>query len=243
MRNLLLSGSLILATLPALAAEMSDAERAAFREEVKAYLLEHPEIIVEAMTVLQAKQDAAEGAQDLALVKANLTAITQDGTSWVGGNPDGDITIVEFTDYRCGYCRKAFAEVEELIKSDGNIRFVVKEFPILGDASIISSRFAIAVLQLHGQDAYKRAHDGLITLRGDPDDATLSALAVELGLDAAPLLARMMAPEVDAVIAANHALGDALQISGTPTFVVGGQLLRGYLPLDQMQAVVAQERS
>jgi len=231
-----------LTALPSWAGEMTDAERAAFRAEVKAYLLENPEVIVEAMTVLQGRQETAAAQQDVALVNTNKAALFDDAASWVGGNPDGDVTIVEFTDYRCGYCRKAFAEIEELIKADGNIRFIVKEFPILGDASVVSSRFAIAVLQLHGADAYKRAHDGLISLRGEPDDATLSALAGELGLDAAPILARMAAPEVDAVIAANHTLGDAMQISGTPTFVVGGQLLRGYLPLDAMQKVVADER-
>ncbi len=229
-------------SLPAHSAEMSEAERTAFRAEVKAYLLENPEIIIEAMTILQSRQEAAAQQQDGDLVATHKAALFEDANSWVGGNPDGDITIVEFTDYRCGYCRKAFTEIEELVKSDGNIRFIVKEFPILGDASLISARFAIAVLQLHGADAYKRAHDGLIALRGEPDDATLTALAGELGLDGTAILARMAAPEVDAVIAANHALGDAMQISGTPTFVVGGQLLRGYLPLAEMQKVVAQER-
>jgi protein-disulfide isomerase len=242
MRPILLAAALTLAPLPAFAQDMSEAERAAFRAEVKAYLMENPEVIMEAIEVLQARQEAAEGAEDLALVQTHKDALFSDGASWVGGNPDGDVTIVEFTDYRCGYCRKAFTEIEELIKVDGNIRFVVKEFPILGDASVISARFAIAVLQLHGGDAYKRAHDGLITLRGEPDEATLTALAGELGLDAAPILARMAAPEVDAVIAANHALGDALRISGTPTFVVGSQMLRGYLPLEAMQEVVAAER-
>lgn len=242
MRRILLSSALALSLTPALAAEMSEEERAAFRAEVRAYLLDNPEVLMEALDVLQARQDAAKANQDLQFVADNKEALFNDANSWVGGNPDGDITIVEFTDYRCGYCRKAFAEIEELIKADGNIRFVVKEFPILGDASLISARFAIAVLQLHGGEAYKAAHDGLITLRGEPDEATLTALAGELGLDAAPILARMNAPEVEAVIAANHALGDAMQISGTPTFVVGSQMLRGYLPLDAMQEVVAEER-
>jgi protein-disulfide isomerase len=242
MRPLILAAATTLLSLPALAADMTDAERSAFRSEVRDYLLENPEVLMEALEVLQTRNDAADGAQDLALVQDNLKALVDDGVSWVGGNPQGDVTIVEFTDYRCGYCRKAFAEIEELIKADGNIRFVVKEFPILGDSSVISSRFAIAVLQLHGADAYKAAHDGLITLRGEPDDSTLSALAGEIGLDPAPILEKMKTPEVDAVIAANHALGDAMKISGTPTFVVGGQLLRGYLPLEAMQKVVAQER-
>lgn len=244
MRPALILPSALLALLaaPLQAQDMTETQRATFQAEVRAYLLENPEVIVEAMNVLRMRDEAAEGAEDLALVAANKDALLNDPASWVGGNPDGDITIVEFTDYRCGYCRKAFAEIEELIKSDGNIRFIVKEFPILGDASMISSQFALAVLQLHGPDAYKSAHDGLISLRGEPDSATLSALAQDIGLEAAPILARMSGPEVAAQINANYTLAEALKISGTPTFVVGDQLLRGYLPLEQMQQVVAQER-
>lgn len=225
------------------AADMTEAERSAFRAEVRAYLLENPEVLVEAMTELQARKDAADLSKDEALLTTYKAELFDDPKSYVGGNPDGDITIVEFTDYRCGYCRKAFAEIEELVKSDGNIRFVVKEYPILGEASVISSRFAIAVLQLHGAEAYKAAHDGLITLRGEPDAETLTRLAETLGLKAADVLARMTAPEVDAVISANEDLGMKMQISGTPTFVVGGQLVRGYVPLQQMQEIVAAERA
>ena len=225
------------------AAEMTPAEREAFRAEVRAYLLENPEVLVEAMTELQSRKDAADAAKDQALLTTYKTELFNDPNSYVGGNPDGDITIVEFTDYRCTYCRKAFSEIEELVKSDGNIRFVVKEYPILGDSSVISTRFAIAVLQLHGPDAYKAAHDGLITLRGEPDATTLSRLAESLGLKADDILTRMNAPEVDAVIAANQDLGLKMSISGTPTFVVGGQMLRGYVPLEQMQQIVAAERA
>lgn len=225
------------------AAAMTEAERAAFRAEVRAYLLENPEVLIEAMDVLQSREAETAAARDVQMLADNKEALLNDPASWVGGNPQGDITIVEFTDYRCGYCRKAFAEVEELVKSDGNIRFVLKEFPILGEDSVISSRFAIAVRQLHGDEAYKKAHDALITLRGTPDAATLGALAVDLGLEAGPIIARMNADEVTAVIAANHAMADKLQISGTPTFVLGDQLLRGYVPLDAMRQLVAEERA
>ncbi len=222
--------------------EMTEAERAAFREEVKAYLLANPEVIVEAMGVLQDREDSAAAARDLKTLADNHDAIYADAESWVGGNPDGDITVVEFMDYSCGYCRKAYSEVEELVKSDGNIRFVLKEFPILGDASVAASRFAIAVRQLHGDDAYKAAHDGLITLRGAPDEASLTRLAQDLKLDPAPILARMNSDEVTKVIAANHALANKLEISGTPTFVVDDTLVRGYVPLAGMRKIVAAER-
>jgi protein-disulfide isomerase len=213
---------------------MTEAERAAFRAEVKAYLLDNPEVLVEAMNVLQDRQDMAEAARDAEMLQTHAEAIFEDPASFVGGNPDGDITVVEFLDYRCSYCRKANAEVAELVASDGNIRFVVKEFPILGADSVASSRFAIAVLQLHG---------ALMTLRGSPDAETLARMAGELGLDPQPILDHMASDEVTAVIEANHALGDALAISGTPTFVIDGTMLRGYVPLDGMRQIVADERA
>ena len=229
---------------PAIAQDaMTDAERLAFRAEVKAYLLENPEVLVEAMNVLQDRQDTAEASRDAELLQTNAAAIFEDPASYVGGNPQGDITVVEFLDYRCSYCRKAVEEVAELVKSDGNIRFIVKEFPILGEDSVTSSRFAISVLQLHGAEVYATLHHALMTLRGSPDPATLTRMATDLGLEPQPILDHMNTPEVTAVIEANRALGDALAISGTPTFVVNGTLLRGYLPLDGMRQIVADERA
>ncbi len=234
-----------LAAAPAFADEaktMTDAERTAFRAEVRSYLLENPEVLMEAITILQDRSDAAAADGDKAIIAANADAIFKDESSWVGGNPDGDVTVVEFMDYRCGYCRKAYDEVAQLIKADGNIRFIVKEFPILGEASDLSSRFAVAVLQLAGPDAYEAAHDALIQLRGEPTTDTLQRLAGDLGLDSAAIMARMDAPEVKAVIGANHALAGKLQINGTPTFVIGDTMVRGYLPLEGMAAMVAEAR-
>jgi protein-disulfide isomerase len=224
-------------------AELSDDDRAAFRDEVRAYLLENPEIIVEAMQVLKDRQAAAEAENDIALVKDNAISLFNSDTDWVGGNKTGDITIVEFMDYQCGYCKKAHAEVAELIKSDGNIRLILKEYPILGDASDLAARFAIAVRQLAGDDAYEQAHITLMTLRGEIDSASLGRIATDLGLDPAAVNTQMQTAEVTAVINANHALGDVMQINGTPAFVIDQTLLRGYVPLDGMRQVVAEERN
>ncbi len=231
--------------LPAFAGglgDMSDAERTAFRAEVRSYLVENPEVLVEAMNELQSRQETAAAATDAELLVTYKDEIYNDSHSWVGGNPDGDITVVEFMDYRCGYCRKAFTEVDQLVKADGNIRLIFKEYPILGEDSIASSRFAIAILQLAGPDAYLKAHDALISLRGKPDEATLTALATELGADPAAVIAKMSSPEVSEVITKNQELGSKMQINGTPTFVVQGSMLRGYVPLDGMQQIVAEER-
>jgi protein-disulfide isomerase len=224
-------------------ATMTPAEREAFRAEVRQYLLDNPEVLIEAMDVLNARQAALEAQSDAALVEQHAADIFNDPASWAGGNPEGDITVVEFTDYRCGYCRKAYDEVAELVKSDGNIRFVVKEYPILGEASLISARFAIAVRQIGGDEAYEQAHDALIRLRGDPTPQTLGKLAETLGLDPDATLARMESDEVTAVIAANHDLGQRLGINGTPTFVIDSTMVRGYVPLEGMRQIVAEERA
>ena len=223
--------------------EMTDAERAAFRDEVKLYLLENPEVITEALQVLQDRQDQAAAAQDQTILSQNAEAIFKDPASWAGGNPNGDITIVEFMDYRCPYCRKAFSEVDDLVKTDGKIRFVVKAFPILGEDSINSSRFVIAMRMLHGDDAYKKSYDALITLKGSPDPETLSRLTRDLGFDPKPILDLMPDPKITAILAANHALADKLNISGTPTFVIDHNMLRGYVPEEEMRKIVAEQRA
>lgn len=246
MRRLLPTATLALALAgPAAALDltaMTDAERAAFRDEVRAYLLDNPEVLLEAINVLEERKAAAEAADDASLIAANADALFNDGHSWVGGNPEGDVTVVEFLDYRCGYCKRAFPEVNELLSSDGNIRFIVKEFPILGDESLMAARFAIAVKAVAGDEAYARVHDALMTFRGQISQDSLSALARSEGLDAEAVLAAMGDPEVDAVIAANHELASRLRISGTPSFVFGNRMLRGYVPLEAMRQVVEEQR-
>ena len=234
-----------LAALPAAAFDidaMSEAERDAFREEVRAYLLDNPEVLMEAIAVLEAREAAGQAEADAEMIAANAAALYETPSSWVGGNPDGDITIVEFLDYRCGFCRRAHPVIGELLEADGNIRLIVKEFPILGEESVLASRFALAVRAAHGDDAYKRVHDALMEMRGGVTDDSLAGIAEAEGFDAPSLLEAMNTPEITEIIDTNRALASAMSISGTPSFVVGDQLLRGFLPLDGMQAVVAEER-
>lgn len=221
---------------------MTDTERAAFRAEIRAYLLENPEIIIEAVNVLEERKATAQAQSDVHLIDMYADDLFDDGYSWIGGNPDGDVTIVEFMDYRCGFCRRAVPEIAKLLSSDGNIRIIVKEFPILGEASMISSRFAIATQKIAGPDAYKQVHDALIELTTDPTDVVLRRLAEGLALDADAIMAHMDSDEVTEVIARNRHLGQQLQINGTPSFVFESQLMRGYLTADQMAQAVARER-
>ncbi len=237
--------ALALAAPPALATDidaMTGAERQAFRDEVRAYLLENPEVLMEAIRVLETREAQAQFESDADLVAQHEKALFGDGESWVGGNPEGDVTIVEFMDYRCGYCRRAFPEVAELVESDGNIRFVVKEFPILGDQSVLASRFAIATQRVAGDEAYEAVHDALMTLPADVSPESLRALAEEQDLDYDAIAAEMEAPEVARRIAETRALGSSLGIQGTPSFVIGDSMVRGYAPLEKMREIVDEVR-
>ena len=238
-----LFAALIAAPAAADLTDMTDAERQAFHDEVRAYLLENPEVLMEAIGVLEERQAQAQADADAHLVRDHSEALFDDGRSWIGGNPEGDVTVVEFLDYRCGYCRRAHPEVTDLVEADGDIRYIVKEFPILGEQSLLASRFAIATRRTAGDDAYAKVHDALMTLRSDVTRPALERVAKSLDLDAAEIFREMEAPEVEAEIGANMALAQALGISGTPTFIVENQMLRGYLPQSEMERVVEAERS
>lgn len=222
---------------------MTDAERADFRAEIRSYLMENPEVLMEAIGVLEQREQAAKAGNDVSLAQNYQDQLFNDGHSYVGGNPDGDITIVEFMDYRCGYCKKAFPEVAALIAGDGNIRYIVKEFPILGEASMLASQFAVAVKIVAGDEAYSDVHNTLMEFRGDVNQTSLNRLAESLELDVAAIAVEMGGSEVAQIINDNRLLGQAMQITGTPTFVVQDQMLRGYVPFAQMEQIVASVRS
>ncbi|MBN7786766.1 DsbA family protein [Ponticoccus gilvus] len=222
---------------------MTEDQRAAFGAQVRAYLMENPQVIMDAVAALEQQQAAQQAAADDSLVSDNLDRLLNDGYSWVGGNPEGDVTVVEFMDYRCGYCRKAQPEVDELIAADGNIRLIVKEFPILGEASVLSSKFAIATQIVAGDEAYKAVHDALIALEGAPGEPQLSRMATTLGLDFDAIAAEMDSDEVQRRIAETRELAIDMQINGTPSFVFGDQMVRGYVPLQGMEQIVAQLRA
>lgn len=207
---------------------------AEFGAQVRAYLMENPEVIFEAVAAFERRTAMSQADMDSDLVMVNASALFESPHDWVGGNLEGDITLVEFVDYRCGFCRRAHDEIEALLEQDQGIRFIVKEFPILGPDSEASSRFAIAVLQLAGPEAYKAAHDALITLQGPPDDFALEAISDEIGIDFAAVEAHMDSDEVSTVIEENRLLAQRLRISGTPTFVMETEMLRGYVPVDTL---------
>ncbi len=239
-----LIAALLLTATPVMAFDiqaMSDTEKAAFGEAVREYLMANPEVLIESINVLEERRAAESVQNDSQLVAANREAIFNDGHSWVGGNPDGDLTMVEFIDYRCGVCRRFNQEVHDLVAADGNIRLILKEFPILGQDSEASSRFAVAVKQIAGDDAYMKAHDELITLRGPATLEALKEVADRIGVDGEAIIKHMNTEDVTTVLRENRQLAERMAIQGTPTFVIGDELLRG-VPQAGLTAVVKQIR-
>lgn len=243
-KSALLTG-LLTASTPALALDlnaMSVQEKDQFGQQVREYLLQNPDIIMEVFSILEQRQQQDELEQDALLITSNLEEIQNDGFSWEGGNPDGDITLVEFLDYKCAYCRKAHGEVANLIKADGNIRLVVKEYPILSEDSYELSRAAIATLQSLGPDAYKKMYNQFIEHDGPVNDQVIAFLAKKVGLDGQVIITQMAEASVDEQIKRTRALGEALNVSGTPTFIFNDQIVRGYVPESAMKDIVAELR-
>jgi protein-disulfide isomerase len=221
--------------------DMSPSDRAAFGEQVRGYLMEHPEVIMEVIQELEKRRSAAAEETDKQLVAEHADRLLDDGYSWVGGNPDGDVTLVEFLDYRCGYCKKAQPEVQALLAQDPNIRLVVKEFPILGPDSVIAGRMALAALETD-KSKFGALHDALMGYKGNLTEQVAYRLAAEAGYDAEALRTLASSDKIDERVQQNYQLAQALGINGTPGFVIGNEIIRGYLPADELKAAVEDAR-
>ena len=239
---LALGASLLAAPLLA-QTEMPPEERALLRSEVRRYLLEHPEIIMEAIQVLEDRRREAETMADRDLVTRNLEALHADGFSFVAGNPEGDVTVVEFLDYNCGFCKRAHDEVRQLIETDPGLRYVVKEFPILGPSSRLAAQAALAATYQDEGRRYLAYNDALMSHQGQLSERAVFDYADDVGLHVRQLRRDMERPEIEERLGRTQGLARALRIEGTPSFVIGGQLVRGYVPLDRMREAVARERA
>lgn len=200
----------------------------------------NPDIVVEALQAMQQRQNQMEQAQQRQAVAARRDALERDPNSHVGGNPRGDVTLVEFFDYRCPYCRQAQATVNQLLAEDGNLRLVYKEFPILGPESVIASRAAVAA---RASERYPALHDALMTAPSPLTEENVLKIADSVGLNVSALQLDMGSPDVERIIAANRALAQELGIQGTPAFVIGDRLLPGVVSLDGLKQLVAAERA
>lgn len=225
---------------PAVQAQSVPAEqRQAIEQVVREYLLAHPEVIVEAIEELQKRERADDDRKAKQGLAQNKSKLFNDPTSPVAGNPKGDVTLVEFFDYQCGYCKSVLADVQRLLKDDGKVKFVFKEYPILGPASVVAAKAALAA---RVQGKYEVFHYALMGHRGPLDEATIMKVAASVGLDADRLRKDMDSPDVQQALGANLALAEQLGIRGTPGFVVGDRIVPGAIKLEDMKKLVAEAR-
>ena len=221
----------------ALAAEMSQEE---FEQRVRNYLLEHPEVLGEALNRLEAKQGEQEAAAGRAVLKDRAADVFQDPASPVSGNPKGEVTLVEFFDYNCPYCRGMASLITKAEAADPWLRIVYKEFPILGPGSVFAAKAALAA---NKQGKYVTLHRALYQLRGPVDEAKVLEVATNVGLEIQRMKADMQDSAIEGAIEKNVKLARALRITGTPGFVVGDQISTGATDFDGLQSLIAKGRS
>ena len=199
-------------------------------------ILENPEIIMQAVAILQQreKEQAASGANTVRL------EVESDPNAPNLGNPEGDVTVVEFFDYNCPYCRSAGQTVQALLAADENVRVIYREWPILGDDSVMAARAALAARE---QGKYEAFHWALMNGEGRVTEALIFKVARDLGMDVAQLEADMVSPAVEAHIALSNALAQQLGFTGTPAFIVGDKTAPGMLNLDEITMLVAEARA
>lgn len=211
-----------------------------FDQRVRDYLLNNPEVIVESLQRRETRRRASAEAEVRAALAARKEEILRDPDSPVGGNPDGDVTLVEFADYNCPYCRRVAPTLVEAVGADPELRIVYKEIPILGPNSVFAAKAALAAQR---QGKYVDFHRALMNAKGVAAEGLVFAIAAKVGLDVEQLKADMEAPWVQAGIDRNLALSRALGINGTPSFVVGDRIVSGAIDLNAIQQLIARARA
>jgi protein-disulfide isomerase len=206
--------------------------------QIRDYLLTHPEVLPEAMQKLQEREAAEQSRATGTFIAANRDRIFPAlGSAWAG-NPNGDVTVVEYLDYNCGYCRASLPILDKLVASDPRVKVVFRELPVLSDESKVAARYAVVAAK---QGKYRALHDALYA-GGPLSDASMDAALQKAGLDPARTKEAAKAPEVTSIIENNLAMASPLGMSGTPTWVIGDKVLSGLQPLETMQAAVAAAR-
>ncbi|MEM9098095.1 MAG: DsbA family protein [Pseudomonadota bacterium] len=233
---------LLLAMAHPLAAQDAGNQDRDLGSAIRAYLLENPEVIIEALQVLEERRALQAAANDKALVAANAGSLFDDGYSFVVGNPDGEITIVEFLDYRCPYCKRAHEQIARLLEGQPEVRLVIKEFPVLGHQSVTAARVAIAAAAVD-PSKFKLLHEALMTFPAELEENSVYQLAAGLGYDVEALRLEAEGDATSAKLEANYRLAETMGLTGTPSFVVEDEIVRGILPEDQMWALVESKKT
>ncbi|UZE46691.1 DsbA family protein [Rhodopseudomonas sp. P2A-2r] len=230
--------ALALCGIPAVASAQSfnDAQRGEIQKIIKDYLITHPEVLEEVSAELTKRQATAEAEKHQAAIASNANIIFNSPRGVTVGNKDGDVTFVEFFDYNCGYCKRAMTDMIDLMKADPKLKVVLKEFPVLGPGSVEAAQVAVAVrMQDPTGKKYLDFHQKLLGGRGQADKARAMAAAKEAGLDMTKLEKDLTSPEVRATIEENFKLAEAMGMNGTPSYVIGKQVVIGAVGADALK--------
>src|SRR5881392_545768 len=239
----LLALALAFAPQAALAQNFSDTQRGDIEKIVREYIIAHPEVLEEAMNELSKRQAAAESEKHQASIVKNSDVIFNSPRGVTIGNKDGDVTFVEFFDYNCGYCKRAMADMLDLMKADPKLKVVLKEFPVLSQGSVEAAQVAVAVrMQDPTGKKYLDFHQKLLMGRGAADKAHAMAAAKEAGVDMAKLDKDMASPEAKATIEENFKLAEAMGMNGTPSYVIGKQIVVGAVGLEGLKEKISTAR-
>jgi protein-disulfide isomerase len=225
--------------LPAWAEPSSVPAQPALDQAIEQYIRSHPEVIVESLQSYEVKRQEDETARVRQAIATHQEELLRDPASPFSGNVNGDVSIIEFFDYRCGYCKRVASAVTQLQKDEPGVRVVYKDFPILGEASVLGARAALAAWK---QGKHQAFHEAMLASDNELTQEEVLAIALRVGLDVKKLEADLRAPEWQAAIDRNRALAKLLGISGTPGFVVGGEMYQGALELTNLKELVAKAR-
>ena len=218
------------------AENFSPVQRGEIERVVHDYLLAHPEVLQEAMAELEKRQTAAEAEKHKVAVKEQAQKLFSSPTQVTLGNPNGNVTFVEFFDYNCGYCKRAMGDMLTLLKDDPRLKVVLKEFPVLGPGSVEAAQVAVAVnMQDKTGKKYLEFHQKLLGGRGQADKAHALAVAKDIGMNMAQLEKDLASPEVKATLEENFKLAEALGLNGTPSYVIGSDVVVGAVGLPALQ--------
>jgi len=215
-------------------------DKAAFGKAVRDYLIANPEVLVDAMQELERKQDGQRDTQAVKAIQENRARLMSDPDSPIVGNPNGDVTIVEFSDYQCPYCKRAHVTVKSVLAADSKVRLVFKDLPILGEPSRIA---ALAALAARTQDKHLELHNALMEYNGKLDRDRIMQLAGSVGLDIDRLQKDMDDPKLKEIIDRNMALASALGVRGTPAFVIGNQFVPGAIDAESLRKLISDART
>ena len=222
------------------AAPATTGDKAVLGKAIRDYLMANPEVLVEAMQELERKQDSQRDTVAQKAIQENRAGLMSDPESPIHGNPNGDVTIVEFSDYQCPYCKRAHTTVKSVLAADSKVKLIFKDLPILGEPSRIA---ALAALAARAQNKHLALHDALMEFSGKLDRDRIMEIAGSVGLDVARLQKDMDDPKLKEIIERNMALASALGVRGTPAFVIGNQFVPGAVDADTLKRMINDART